>query len=293
MEELAAKNILNAQATLGEGCCWDHTAQRLYWLDILNCEVHIYDPVTGQDIVHKTPYHVTLVHPTSKGDLILGTKMGIARMDPESGAFTELIDPEADLPGNRFNDGKPGPDGRLYAGSMPYDGSLGKANFWRIETDLSYTRLLDHVGNSNGLGWSPDAKTLYYTDTKTGCVDAFDFESSDGSITNRRHVVEVDREVGRPDGMTVDAEGFIWTALWAGYGVARWNPATGEMVQKVTVPCPNVTCPSFGGANLDTLFFTTAKKGKDEAEPATEPEAGDLFAVKPGVCGMPGYVFKG
>ncbi len=293
MKEIAAENILNAQATLGEGCCWDAHAQRLYWLDILNCEVHIYNPATGEDQVLKTPYHVTLVHPTSRGDLILGTKMGIARMDPATGAFQELVDPEADLPGNRFNDGKPGPDGRLYAGSMPYDGSLGKANFWRIETDFTYSKLLDHVGNSNGLGWSPDEKTLYYTDTKTSCVDAFDFDAATGAITNRRHVVEVAKEVGHPDGMTVDAEGFLWTALWGGGGVARWNPANGEMVMKVTAPCKNVTCPSFGGPDLDTLYFTTAKKGKDEAEPDATPAAGDLFAAKPGVQGMPGYVFKG
>lgn len=293
MKEVAAETVLKAQATLGEGCCWDHQAQRLYWLDILNCEVHIFDPATGQDRVLKTPYHVTLVHPTEKGDLILGTKMGIARMDPESGAFEEIIDPEADLPGNRFNDGKPGPDGRLYAGSMPYDGSLGKANFWRIETDFAYTRLLEHVGNSNGLGWSPDEKTLYYTDTKTGRVDAFDFNATSGEITNRRPVVEVSHDVGRPDGMTVDADGNIWTALWAGGGVACWDAATGEMLMKITAPCPNVTCPSFGGPDLDTLYFTTAKKGKDEAEPASEPAAGDLFAAKPGVKGLPGYRFKG
>lgn len=293
MKETAAETILEAQATLGEGACWDHAKQRLYWLDILSCEVHIFDPVSGKDIVHKTPYHVTLVHPTEKGDLILGTKMGIARMDPDTGAFQELIDPEADIPTNRFNDGKPGPNGRLYAGTIAYDGSDKKANFWRIETDLSYTKLLDHVGNSNGLGWSPDEKTLYWIDTKTSRVCAFDYNRESGCLTNQRCVIEVPREIGRPDGMTVDAEGFVWTALWAGSGVARWNPATGEMVEKVTCPAHNVTCPTFGGPDLDILYFTTAKKGRDDADPDTVDASGNLFAAKPGVQGLPGYVFKG
>lgn len=288
-----AERILKARATLGEGACWDHQRQRLLWLDILNCEVHTFDPATGTDTFHKAPYHVTLVHPTTRGDLILGTKMGIARMDPENGAFTPLCDPEADLPGNRFNDGKPDPRGRLFAGSLAYDGSDKKANLWRIETDLSYTKVIDHAGNSNGLGWSPDEKTFYWTDTKTSSVYAFDYDADSGEISNQRVAVEVDRSLGRPDGMTVDAEGCLWTALWNGYGLARWDPRTGKLMEKISCPCPNVTCPTFGGPNLDILYFTTAIKGRDEAEPAPEEESGNLFAAKPGVKGMPGYRFAG
>ncbi len=293
MKEHIAEPVLKAGADLGEGACWDHQKQKLYWLDILSCEVHIFDPFKGTDLVHRTPCHVSLVHPTAKGDLILGTRDGIARMNPESGAFEFLVDPEADIPGNRFNDGKPDPMGRLFAGSLAYDGSAGHANLWRIETDFSYTKLLSGVGNSNGLGWSPDQKTLYYTDTKTRRVDAFDYDAESGGITGRRPVVEVPLEVGRPDGMTVDAEGFIWTALWNGWGVARWNPQTGEMVEKVKAPCPYVTCPSFGGADLDVLYFTTAKRGSDKMEPAKEELAGSVFAVRPGVKGLPGFVFRG
>lgn len=293
MKETVAETVIEAGATLGEGCCWDHAKQRLYWLDILNCEVHIYDPATGEDAVHKTPYHVTLVHPTTKGDLILGTKMGIARMDAQTGAFQELIDPEADIPTNRFNDGKPGPDGRLYAGTIAYDGSDKKANFWRIEKDLSYSRLIDHVGNSNGLAWSPDETTLYWIDTKTNCVFAFDWDKASGDISNRRVAVEVPKTVGHPDGMTIDSDGMLWTALWGGYGVARWNPANGELLQKVTCSAQNVTCPSFGGPGLDVLYFTTAIKGRDTSDPSDTPGSGNVFCAKPGARGLPGYVFDG
>lgn len=282
-----------ARAELGEGACWFAEEQRLYWVDILRCEVHRFDPETGKDEVRKTPCHVSLVQPTTRGDLVLGTRDGIARMDFETGRFVVLCDPEAQIPGNRFNDGKPDPRGRLFAGSIAYDGSDKKANLWRIEPDLTVTRLIDRVGNSNGLGWSPDEKTFYWTDTKTGCVFAFDYDASDGEITNRRVAVEVDKELGRPDGMAVDAEGHLWTALWGGHGVARWNPATGEMVEKVTCPVPFVTCPSFGGPELDVLFFTTAQKGRDEMEPTPEAEAGNIFAARPGVKGLPGYAFAG
>lgn len=293
MKTTAADCVLAARATLGEGACWFADEQRLYWVDILRCEVHRFDPATGTDEVRTAPCHVTLVQPTTRGDLVLGTRDGIARMDFDGGRFTPLCDPEADLPGNRFNDGKPDPRGRLFAGSLAYDGSDKQANLWRIEPDLSFTRLLDHVGNSNGLGWSPDQRTFYWTDTKTGCVFAFDYEAGTGDIRNRRVAVEVDKAVGRPDGMTVDAEGCLWTALWGGFGVARWDPSNGALVEKVTCPVPYVTCPSFGGADLDVLYFTTAQKGRDGMDPATEPEAGNLFAATPGVRGVAGFKFAG
>lgn len=293
MRETAAECVLAARAVLGEGACWFVEEQRLYWVDILRCEVHRFDPATGRDEMRKTPCHVSLVQPTTRGDLVLGTRDGIARMDFETGRFVVLCDPEAQIAGNRFNDGKPDPRGRLVAGSIAYDGSDKKANLWMIEPDLIFSRLVEHAGNSNGLGWSPDEKTFYWTDTKTGCVFAFDYDAAAGRIANRRVAVEVDKSVGRPDGLTVDAEGFLWTALWGGHGVARWNPETGEMVEKVTCPVPYVTCPTFGGPDLDVLYFTTAQQGRAEMEPTPEAEAGNIFAIRPGVRGLPGYSFAG
>jgi sugar lactone lactonase YvrE len=293
MQKFGCDCVLPARATLGEGACWFAAEQRLYWVDILQREVHRFDPATGRDEMRKTPCHVSLVQPTTRGDLVLGTRDGIARMDFDSGSFTILCDPEAEIPGNRFNDGKPDPRGRLFAGTIAYDGLDKKAALWRIEPDLSFTKLIDQAGNSNGLGWSPDEKTFYWTDTKTGCVFAFDYEAATGAIANRRAVVEVDKSIGRPDGLAVDAEGCLWTALWAGHGLARWNPATGEMIARVECPAANVTCPAFGGPDLDILYFTTAQKGRDEAEPSREPEAGNIFATKVGVAGLPGFAFAG
>lgn len=293
IQEFTADCVLESRALLGEGACWFAEEQRLYWVDILKCEVHRFDPSTGRDEVRAAPCHVSMVQPTTRGDLVLATRDGIARMDFDSGKFVLLCDPEANVPGNRFNDGKPDPRGRLFAGSIAYDGSDKKAALWRIEPDLSFTKLIDRAGNSNGLGWSPDQATFYWTDTKTGCVFAFDYNATKGDIANRRVAVEVGRSLGRPDGLAVDADGFLWTALWAGHGVARWNPANGEMVAKVECPAANVTCPAFGGPDLDVLYFTTAQKGRDEAEPSPEPEAGNLFASRVGVSGLPGFAFAG
>ena len=293
MQVYPSECVLPGRAMLGEGACWFADEQRLYWVDILRCEVHRFDPSTGRDVMRRAPCHVSMVQPTTRGDLVLGTRDGIARMDFESGGFVLLCDPEAGIPGNRFNDGKADPRGRLFAGTIAYDGSDQKAALWRIEPDLTFTKLIDRVGNSNGLGWSPDRKTFYWTDTKTGCVFAFDYDIVTGDIANRRTVVEVDKTMGRPDGLTVDAEGFLWTALWAGHGVARWDPADGRMVAKVECPAANVTCPAFGGPDLDVLYFTTAQKGREEAEVSPEPEAGNLFAAKTGVRGLPGFAFAG
>ncbi len=293
MKETPADCVLAARALLGEGTCWVSAEQRLYWVDILRGEVHRFDPATGRDEMRAAPYAVSFLQPCLGGGLVLGTLHGIARMDFDTGTFTPLCDPEADLPGNRFNDGKADPRGRLFAGTIALDGSDKKANLWRIAPDLSFIRLIDHVGNSNGLGWSPDHRTFYWTDTKTGCVFAFDYDIDSGDIANRRVAVEVDKAIGRPDGMTVDAEGFLWTALWGGHGVARWDPHDGRLVEKVSCPASYVTCPSFGGADLDILYFTTAQKGREEMEPAAEPEAGHLFAAHPGVRGLPGYTFAG
>lgn len=293
IKETLADCLLEAQASLGEGACWDSEKNLLYWVDILNCEVHILDPSTGIDISWPTPCHVSLVQPTTGHDLILGTKNGIARIDPSSGAFTPLIDPEADLPGNRFNDGKPDPAGRLFAGSIAYDGLPGQANLWRIEPDLSFSKILSHVGNSNGLAWSPDQKTLYYTDTKLRRIDAFDYCIDSGNLSNRRTVVTVHPSHGSPDGMTIDADGFLWTALWNGSAVARWDPASGRLMEKIIAPCPFVTCPTFGGPDLSILFFTTAKHGNDRTPPDTNPESGNLFAAPTNTRGLPGFRFAG
>ena len=210
----------------------------------------------------------------------------------------ELIhDPEADKPENRFNDGKCDCSGRFWAGTMSkkldsgYGDSGPAGSVYCLEPDLRISRKIENVTISNGLGWSPDNGTLYYIDSPTKTVAAYDFDRRNGGISRKRVVVELpDGFVGMPDGMCVDAEGMLWIALWGGAGVTRWDPATGGLLQKLAVPALNVTSCVFGGTKLDELFITTARLGTDTQ---AYPLAGGLFRVKPGVTGLPPFAFAG
>jgi sugar lactone lactonase YvrE len=277
----------------GEGAYWWDARQQLIWVDILACEVHLYDPAKDEDRMWKVPCHVGFAHPTVNGDLLLGTRDGIARLDLTDNEITFIVDPEADLEDTRFNDGKPGPDGRLYGGSMAYGGKAPLGSLWLIETDFNYRHLLDNVTISNGLCWTKDEQTMFYIDSPTRLVEAFDYDAATGNISNRRSVVEVPSELGVPDGMTIDADDNLWVALYGGSMVACYDSRTGKMIERVLAPTPRVTCPSFGGPDLTTLYFTTSKAGIDKMTPEEAKAAGHLFSAEPGAQGRPNYVFKG
>jgi sugar lactone lactonase YvrE len=162
-----------------------------------------------------------------------------------------------------------------------------------LETDRSVRRVLGGVTTSNGLDWSPDGSTLYYIDTPTLEVAAFDYDAAAGTIDDRRVVIRFPQDAGRPDGMTVDGEGMLWIAHWEGGRVSRWNPRTGTLLDQVPVPALNVTSCTFGGPGLDRLYITTARVGLDAAQLQAQPHAGGVFAVEPGVGGFPANQYGG
>lgn len=283
---------LQASATLGEGACWDADKKVLYWVDILECEVHIFDPNLRTDSVIQLNQPVSFVQPTKNDNIVLvGTKIGVGTLNLESGELKIHASPESDSPGNRFNDGKVGPDGKLYAGTIPLEPAFEKANLWRFESDFSFQKLLTGVTNSNGLCWSPDQQVFYYIDTGLRRVDAFDFDRVRGDICNRRTVWFAPESLGKPDGMTCDAEGCLWIAMWGGGMVIRIHPHTGELLEAVTAPCKNVTCPTFGGEDFRRLYFTTAKKGRPSAAADDSPHAGDIFFAEVETSGLAGFRF--
>ena len=153
--------------------------------------------------------------------------------------------------------------------------------------------MLDSVSISNGIVWTKDKKTMYYNDTPTNTIQGFDYDDKTGNITNRRVVVTIQPGTGSPDGMTIDAEDNLWVALWGGYCVAKFNPRTGELLQKIKVPAPNVSSCAFGGKNLETLYITTARQGMNDDRLKEFPLSGGLFSVKPGVHGVPAGFYKG
>ncbi|MFF6912670.1 SMP-30/gluconolactonase/LRE family protein [Streptomyces sp. NPDC012466] len=260
---------VRAEAELGEGPTWDATAGRLLWIDILGSRLHTYDPATGRRTVRRTEQHIGAVKPRAGGGLVLNLRDGVGLLDPD-GSFGWLH--HEPVPGRRGNDAAVAPDGALWAGTMRYDEAPGGGTLSRVTGDGSVGVVLDDVAVSNGTGWSPDGRLMYYIDSPTRRVDVFDH--ADGRISGRRTLVEIEEDAGFPDGLTVDAEGCVWVALWQGSAVRRYTPG-GELDRVIELPVPLVTACAFGGAGLTDLYVTTARVG------LTEPPAlaGSLFVV--------------
>jgi len=283
---------LDARAVLAEGPWWDAESRLLYWVDIEGRRVHAYDPESGADGSIDVGDKPGTVVGRRSGGLVVALSSGLALADMETGVSIPFVDPEPGKAGNRLNDGKCDPSGRLWVGSMSDSAQGREGALYRVGADLSISRMLDDVGVSNGIGWSPDGGVMYYIDTPTGKIDAFDFDAESGSISRRRTVVDIPRSMGFPDGMTVDAEGMLWVALWMGWGLGRWDPSDGRLLEKIEVPAARTTSCCFGGPSLDTLYITTAAPGGEGAE--GQDRAGGIFAYCAGsIIGLPSTPFAG
>jgi sugar lactone lactonase YvrE len=224
--------------------------------------------------------------------LLAALEDGVGRFDPATGAIESLMPVEAHIPGNRFNDGAVDSAGRLWAGTMERHGAPGSGTVYRIDAELRCMPVITEVSISNGIDWSLDGRSMYYVDTPTRRVDVFDFEPGNGTIGNRRTFVEVTGTPGRPDGLTVDAEGHVWVAIFGGWSVLRYAP-DGSPAGRVDLPVSNITSCAFGGKDLGQLFITTATDGLTAEERDRQPLAGALFSASPGVHGRPANVFGG
>ena len=196
------------------------------------------------------------------------------------------------LKGRRFNDGKCDPAGRFWVGSMHMQQKTGEASLYTFDAHGNTEIKKDSVTISNGIVWTADKKTMYYIDTPTAQIKAFDYDNSTGAISNERIAVTVSENLGFPDGMTIDSEDMVWVGMWNGNAVIRLNPKTGEVLQKIEVPAHNVTSCAFGGENLDTLYITSATVDMTDEEKKEFPLAGSVFKVKPGVTGVKASFFK-
>lgn len=283
--EKHVEQVLDARALLGEGPLWDDRRGLLYWVDIEAGSVHSYDPVSGEDNVVDLGRRVGCLALRASGGLLAGVEGGIGALKLPSGEFRLLANPEAERPRNRFNDGKCGPAGRFWAGTMSMDREEGAGSLYCLEPDLSIRRVLSGVTTSNGLAWSKDARIVYYIDTRTRAVSAFDFDPEAGTLANRRELIRVPDELGRPDGMCIDAQGLLWIAMFGGGRITRWQPRDGSLAAEFAVPAPRVTSCCFGGPNLETLYITTARFGLSDAELEQYPLSGGLFRLVPGVRG--------
>jgi sugar lactone lactonase YvrE len=276
-------NVLYARARLGEGPVWDSTHQWLYWVDIYNHRVNRFNPVTGENLYFDVGDVVGAIAIISTNRLIMALRHGLAFLNLDTGEVIPIIQIEADKPGNRFNDGKCDRQGRFWFGSM----SPGKtqASLYRYDPDGSLHLMETGLTISNGLGWSPDQKTFYLTDSPHRKIYAYNFDAVTGKISDRRIFVDLTGESFYPDGMAIDTQGNIWSAMWDGWCVICFNPQ-GEEISRIQLPIQRPTSCSFGGEDLRTLYITSASVGLSEEEIEKSFYSGDLFAVETNVVGL-------
>lgn len=277
--------IWDLKAELGEGPIWHGDA--LWFVDIKGHKIHRYS-ATGDTFSFGMPEQVSFVAPLApNAGFVVGLKSGLNRFNPALGGLFPLITVEAAELDNRTNDATVDAQGRLWFGTM-HDGETNKTgSLYRMDAS-GVARMDKDICITNGPCVSPDGKTFYHTDTLEKTIWAFDL-AEDGALSNKRAFVHI--KFGDdiyPDGSVVDSEGCLWVALWGGFGAVRISPA-GEVMARVTLPAPNVTKPCFGGPDLKTLFFTTARKGLSDETLAQYPLAGGLFAVQVDVAGQPQY----
>ncbi|KAB0265719.1 SMP-30/gluconolactonase/LRE family protein [Microvirga brassicacearum] len=284
--------VLPWGAHLAEGPVWFPKERRLYWVDILAPSVHRFDPATRTNEEVMLPRLVSAVLPRRAGGLAALTQDGLEALDFATGKLEPLVDPEAQIIDNRFNDGKCDRLGRLWAGTMRLDASKPTGGLYVIQGNLEWRRLAEGFTVANGLDWSPDGKTFYFADSAPGRIYAYDFDLAAGAIENRRVFAEIDPREGRPDGLAVDRDGFVWCAIWDGWCVRRYAP-DGKVEREIRLPVPRPTSIAFGGSDLKTLFITTARIRLSSRVLAQAPFSGGLFATPAPAAGLPTSEFAG
>ena len=286
--------VVDNRSELGEGAVWDERDQCLWWVDIMGEKIHRLDPETGATGDWDIGEPVGCLAIRESGGLVIATKSGIHTFDPETGTKTAVVDPEADKPANRFNDGGTDRQGRFWAGTMQMIGDRQQVgSFYRIDHDFSCQMMLPDFWVTNGLAFSPDGKTMYVADTgaQVRTVFAFDYDTETGIPSNKRVFFDSHGLAGRPDGATVDADGCYWFAGVGGWQVVRLTPQ-GDVDRIIDVPVEKPTKPVFGGKNLDVLYLTSLRQGLDPEKP--QPQAGSLFAITGlETTGIPDTRFKG
>ena len=273
--------VVEAGAELGEGTIWDPKAAVLWWIDIYGPTIYRYDPARGESQSWQAPEYLGCIGLRAAGGLVVTMASGFYFFDPASGAFTAIADPEADLSDTRFNDGKPDRFGNFWSGTMfevPDKTPEKIGALYRLDAGGSVRKMLDGIGCANGLAWSPDGLVMYFTDSHTNQVWAFDYAPEAGTISNRRVFIDLSAQGYIVDGATVDADGNYWLTVPFKGKVLAFDPA-GKQVAEIDMPCDLPTCCEFGGPDLDTLYVTTARYRRTDEELAGQQAPGGLFAI--------------
>lgn len=287
---------VDARARLGESPLWHPAEQKLYYVDIPACQVLRFDPAAQELRRWDVASEVGCLAPLAGGGLLLAQRDGLWRLDTETGQRTQLAAAPYDTATQRFNDGKADPQGRFWAGTVYEPREPALAALYRY-ADGRFTQMVGEAVTSNGLGWSPDGRTMYWTDTRAHTVWAFDFDGASGAISHRRVFAtfakrgpeqSLDDCGGRPDGAAVDAEGCYWVAMYEGQRLLRLSPQ-GELLREVALPVRCPTMPAFGGADLRTLYLTSASDKRPAEELTAQPWAGCVLQLRVETPGLPAH----
>ena len=281
--------LWEAGATLAEGPLWDETNGSLLLVDIPAGTVHRLQPEVPSVSSLEVGAPASSVIRRASGGLVVTMTDTLVSVDDDGTSRTDLARFEGT--GDRMNDAKCDPEGRLYSGSMSTSGGF-TGSLYRVDAALEVVALVGDVGISNGLAWSSDRASMYYIDTPLGTVDRFAYDPATGHISDRTVVVRIDPGFGAPDGMCIDTEDHLWVAVWGGGVVRRYDPA-GVLVDELELPAPRVTSCCFGGADYDEMYVTTAREGMSEAELDRYPLSGSVFRFSPGATGRPPVAFAG
>ncbi len=283
-----------APSLLGESPLWHPLEQVLYWCDIPGHKLNRFDPASGDHREWAFDTDVACGAPLQDGGLLLALRGGLVRFDPATGVSTPLADAPYDTARERFNDGKADPLGRFWVGTIYEPRDSPRAALYRFAAG-HLARMASDITVSNGLAWSPDARTLYWADTKAHSVAALDYDIDDGSLARRRVFAQFPVKTpdqplasygGRPDGAAVDAEGGYWVAMFEGARLLRFAP-DGTLTREVHLPVRCPTMPCFGGRDLKTLYITTSREKRPADELAREPLAGCVLQMRVEVPGLP------
>jgi len=286
-----AELVLDCRNEHGEGVLWNALDRRLWWTDIHGKKLWAYDPATKKSESYPAPDRICCFAPRRDGTVVAAFADGFAFFDPKAGRRDEIAKVEAELPQTRLNDGRTDRQGNLIAGGMDEKDGKPVSSVWLLDANLKVTKLFGSVRCANSTCFSPDGRTMYFADSPDCEIVAFEYTPG-VSVGKRRSVAKLPKERGVPDGSCVDAEGFIWNAVWEGYRVERFAP-DGRLDRTIEVPVQKPTCVAFGGADLDILFITTSRLGSGSEILEREPQSGSLFAVRPGVKGLIDAPFAG
>ena len=292
---MAIRCVVHSGDILGEVPRWCDRSQRLWWVDVRRPALQYWDTLTQTHAAQRL--HPDLVTGAmalrESGGFLLATSAGFFTFDPDSGLpATRIAHPEEGKPGMRLNDGRCDRRGRFWGGSMHDTQRDPMGTLYRLDADGRCTAMLSDFVLPNAICWSPDDRTMYFADTHRQLVWAFDYDLDDGAISNRRLFKDWTHQIGRPDGATVDAEGYVWNCMVASGQLVRLAP-DGRVDRVIQLPVTNPTCPEFGGKNLETLYITSHSQRFTPEQQAREPLAGALLSLDVGVRGLAEPRFAG